>query len=61
MVVKIALFVICVAAAVLTFRGEWVIKTFTNDKEPDEGKVMALKYAALGLAVAAFLAVLFVK
>ena len=60
MAVKTILFIICVAAAVLTFRGEWLIKTFTRDKEPSVNKITALKYAALGLAVAAFAAVLFI-
>jgi hypothetical protein len=59
--VRIIAFIVCVAAALLTFRGEWILKTFTSDKEPSVKKIMALKYAALGLAVAAFAAVFLIK
>ena len=55
---KIIVFIICAISAVLTFRGEWVIKTFSKNESTSEKQIMRLKYTALGLAVAAFVAVL---
>ena len=58
MVGKIIVFIICVIAAVLTFRGEWVLKTFFAESSPEENQIMRLKYIALFLAVLAFITVL---
>ena len=58
MVGKIIVFIICIMAAVLTFRVEWVLKTFFKRTSPDEKQIMKLKYIALFLAVLAFITVL---
>ena len=34
MALKIIILLVCVLAVTMTFRGEWLIKTFTKDKEP---------------------------
>ena len=54
---RIIILLICVLAVTMTFRGEWLIKTFTKDKEPSAKKIMSVKCAALFFAVAAFAAV----
>ena len=57
MALRIIILLICVLAVTMTFRGEWLIKTFTKDKEPSAKKIMSVKCAALFFAVAAFAAV----
>ncbi len=57
MALRIIILLICVLAVTMTFRGEWLIKTFTKDKEPSAKKIMVVKCAALFFAVAAFAAV----
>lgn len=54
MIGKIIVFILCVIAAVLTFRGEWILKTLFRAEEVSEKQIMTLKYVALGLAVLAF-------
>ena len=39
---KIIVFIICAISAVLTFRGEWVIKTFSKNESPSEKQIMRL-------------------
>ena len=55
---KIIILIICVIAAVLTFRGEWLLKTLFRAEEVNEKQIMTLKYIALCLAALAFLVVL---
>ena len=61
MVIKIIALAVCAAAALCTFKGEYILKKLKMDSEPSPKDVMTLKYIALGLAVAAFAAVFFIK
>jgi hypothetical protein len=49
--------VLCVVAAVLTFRGEWILKNILKIPEPSEKAIVSLKFAALFIAVILFIAV----
>lgn len=55
---KIIIFIICIIAAVLTFKGEWLLKTLFKAEDVSEKQIMTLKYIALGMAVLAFAVVL---
>ncbi len=56
MALKIIILLVCVLAVTMTFRGEWLIKTFTKDKEPS-AKRLWQSSAQHSFAVAAFAAV----
>ncbi len=48
-----------IAALLLTFRVDWVLKTFCKIDEPSINDRLKIKYIALAIAVVAFAAVLF--
>lgn len=57
MAAKISIIILCVLAAVLTFRAEWILKNIFKMDEPSAKAVMTVKFAALFLAVILFAAV----
>ncbi len=57
MIVRILALALGLFALLLNFRSKYFIEKFTKQTEPPEGMVLRVKYAALALAVIAFLAV----
>lgn len=58
MIVKIIAIVLIIIALLLTFRVDWILKTFFKKDEPTLEDRLKVKYAALGIAVIVFAAVL---
>lgn len=58
LVIKIISVLMGVAALLLTFRVDWVLKTFCKNNEPDLNDRLRVKYIALAVAVIAFIIVL---
>ena len=58
LVIKIISVLMGVAALLLTFRVDWVLKTFCKNNEPDLNDRLRVKYIALAVAVVAFAIVL---
>lgn len=58
MVIKIISVLMGVAALLLTFRVDWVLRTFCKNNEPDLNDRLRVKYIALAVAVVAFAIVL---
>lgn len=58
MVIKIISVLMGIAALLLTFRVDWVLKTFCKIDEPSINDRLKIKYIALAIAVVAFAAVL---
>jgi TRAP-type C4-dicarboxylate transport system permease small subunit len=54
MVIKIIALALGIAALLLTFRVDWVLKTFFKSEEPTLEAKLKVKYIALAVAVAAF-------
>ncbi|MGN0150067.1 MAG: hypothetical protein ACI4C7_07455 [Clostridia bacterium] len=57
MLIKILIIALCAAAAVLTFKGEWILKRFFGVSEPSEKAVVSMKFIALLIAVIMFITV----
>lgn len=57
MLVKILIIALCAVAAVLTFKGEWVLKNIFKNPEPSEKAVVSMKFIALLIAVILFVMV----
>lgn len=57
MLIKILIIALCAVAAVLTFKGEWVLKNIFKISEPSEKAVVSMKLIALLLAVILFIMV----
>ncbi len=60
MIIKIIAVVLIIIALLLTFRVDWVLRTFFKNEEPTIDDRLKIKYAALGIAVIVFIAVLLV-
>ena len=60
MIIKIIAVVMIIIALLLTFRVDWVLRTFFKKEEPTMDDRRKIKYAALGIAVIVFIAVLLV-
>ena len=60
MIIKIIAVVMIIIALLLTFRVDWVLRTFFKKEEPTMDDRLKIKYAALGIAVIVFIAVLLV-
>lgn len=58
LVIKIIAVLLGAAALLLTFRVDWVLKTFCKIDEPDINDRLKVKYIALAIAVIAFAGVL---
>ncbi|MDO5396642.1 MAG: hypothetical protein Q4G33_01815 [bacterium] len=58
MVIKIISVLMGIAALLLTFRVDWVLRTFCKNNEPNLNDRLKVKYIALAIAVLAFVIVL---
>lgn len=58
MVIKVIAVILGIAALLLTFRVDWVLKTFFKVEEPELNDRLKIKYIALAVAVVAFAMVL---
>ena len=58
MIIKIIAVLLGAAALLLTFRVDWVLKTFCKIDEPDINDRLKVKYIARAIAVIAFAGVL---
>ena len=54
MAIKITAVVLGIAALLMTFRGEWLMKKFMKISEPSQKQILSVKFAELGIAVIAF-------
>lgn len=57
MIIKTIAVIICIIALIMTFKVKWVLETFFKTKEPSLETQLKVKYIALALAAAAFIAV----
>ncbi len=60
MVIKIIAVVLGISALLLTFRVDWVLKTFFHNDDPSLEDRLKIKYIALAIAVIAFVSVLII-
>lgn len=57
MAIKIIAVILGAAALMLTFRGEWLLQNILKISEPSQKQILSAKFAALGIAVIAFIMV----
>lgn len=57
MAAKIIAIILAVIALLLTFRGKWILTNIFKIPDPSDKQILWAKFAALGLAVIAFITV----